>query len=98
MRVRIAALALCTLPVLASCGLDRSNVAYGTPTSIIVIASDRVWDSLEDSLQTALEPLVFTVREEKAFLVIDKSVAREQYAGRGDGSFVLDAVVADLAA
>lgn len=69
MRVRIAALALCTLPVLASCGLDRSNVAYGTPTSIIVIASDRVWESLEDSLQTALEPLVFTVREEKAFLV-----------------------------
>ncbi len=69
MRARTAALTLLSASVLASCGFDRSNVAYGTPTSIIVMASDPVWGSLGDSLQSALEPLVFTIREEKAFQV-----------------------------
>ncbi|HUG01645.1 MAG TPA: hypothetical protein VML95_07260 [Longimicrobiales bacterium] len=69
MRPRSAALVVSALSVLASCGMDRSNVAYGTPTSIIVISTDQVWESLRDSLQTALEPLVFTVRAERAFNV-----------------------------
>lgn len=67
MRPRHTALVIGLLPALASCGADRSNVAFGTPTSIIVAATDQVWEAMGDSLRSALEPLVFTVTRERAF-------------------------------
>jgi len=67
MRLRHAALVIGLLPALASCGADRSNVAFGTPTSIIVAATDQVWEAMGDSLRSALEPMVFTVTRERAF-------------------------------
>ncbi|MEN8375140.1 MAG: DUF4837 family protein [Gemmatimonadota bacterium] len=67
MRLRQTVLLVTSACAMASCGMDRSSVAYGTPTSIIVIATDQVWESLGDSLRTALEPVVFTLRDERAF-------------------------------
>jgi hypothetical protein len=41
----------------------------GTATSIIVIATDSVWAAIGDSVMTALEPRIYTVRSERTFEV-----------------------------
>jgi hypothetical protein len=69
MRLRNAVPAGAFLVAITSCGVGRSPVAFGSPTSIIVLATDQVWDALGDSLRTALEPMVFTVTAERAFEV-----------------------------
>lgn len=54
----------------ASLGCDaaaRSPVAYGQPTAVIVSAPPQLWAAVEDSVRTALEPMVFTVRDERAY-------------------------------
>lgn len=52
---------------LAAC--DRPPQALGTATSIIVIASDTVWAAVGEQVQNALEPRIFTVRDERTFEV-----------------------------
>lgn len=68
MRLRRLAATFAVIPLLASCDdVQRSTVSFGSPTSIIVMATDQVWEVLGDSLRTSLEPLVFTVTAERAF-------------------------------
>jgi hypothetical protein len=57
--------------VLAGC--NGSRQAMGTATSIIVLAPDSVWDAIGDSILTALEPRIFTVRDERTFEVTQVS-------------------------
>lgn len=59
-----AAIFVCTL---ASCDFDRSRPAMGNASSIIVVAPDSVWAAVGDQVRAALEPRIFTVRDEKAF-------------------------------
>jgi hypothetical protein len=62
--VLLAAIAAWALP---SC--ERSGQALGTATSIIVIATDSVWTAVGDSVLSALEPRIYTVRSERTFEV-----------------------------
>jgi hypothetical protein len=62
--VLLAAVAAWALP---SC--SGSSQALGTATSIIVIATDSVWAAIGDSVMTALEPRIYTVRSERTFEV-----------------------------
>jgi hypothetical protein len=52
---------------LTACG--GSQQAMGTTTSIIVLTTDSVWATIGDSVLAALEPRVFTVRDERTFEV-----------------------------
>lgn len=61
---RVAALALLAT---AACDSPRSPVAYGASTSIIVASPQALWTGVEDSVRAALEPRVFTIRDERAF-------------------------------
>lgn len=53
---------------LAASGCARPQ-AYGDVNSIIVAAPGGVWDSIADTLYSALEPRIFTVRDERTFEV-----------------------------
>jgi hypothetical protein len=53
----------------AGCDIGRTRPAHGEPTSLIIVAADSLWEGVRDSLQRALEPRVFTVRDEKTFEV-----------------------------
>lgn len=46
---------------------DGSRQAVGTVDSVIVVATDSLWSQVGDSIITALEPRIFTVREERAY-------------------------------
>jgi hypothetical protein len=54
------------LPLLACNG---SQQAMGTNNSIIVLTTDSVWSVIGDSVLSALEPRIFTVRDERTFEV-----------------------------
>ncbi|HUH12575.1 MAG TPA: DUF4837 family protein [Longimicrobiales bacterium] len=64
-------LRILALPLLATAlacdATARSPVAYGRPTAVIVVADSALWSAVEDSVRVALEPLVFTVRDERAY-------------------------------
>jgi hypothetical protein len=64
-----------TLLLLAAAllGCNGSRQAVGTVTSIIVLAPDSVWAAVGDSMMAALEPRIFTVREERTFEVTQVS-------------------------
>jgi hypothetical protein len=69
MRVRLRhALApvLVLTPLLAACDLPG---AYGDANSIVAIVDEGLWQEVEDSVYTVLEPTIWTVRDEKAFTV-----------------------------
>lgn len=53
---------------LASCD-DSGRPAHGEATSLIVVAADSLWMAIEDSLRSALQPRIFTVRDENTFEV-----------------------------
>jgi hypothetical protein len=49
----------------ASCGaIDRTQPAHGEVTSLIVIAAHTLWEVVGDTVHAALEPRIFTVRNE----------------------------------
>lgn len=54
--------------VLAACR-SRAPAAYGEANSVIIAATDSVWAGVEDTVRAALEPRIFTVRDERAFEV-----------------------------
>jgi hypothetical protein len=64
---RLVLLAAATAWALPSC--DGSRQALGTATSIIVLATDPVWAAIGDSVLAALEPRIYTVRDERTFEV-----------------------------
>jgi hypothetical protein len=55
------------LAAAALLGCNGSQQAMGTVNSIIVLAPDSVWAAIGDSVLAALEPRVFTVRDERTF-------------------------------
>ncbi|CAN5763751.1 hypothetical protein BH23GEM9_BH23GEM9_34930 [soil metagenome] len=57
--------------LLTACGESRQGV--GTVTSIIVLTTDSVWAAVGDSILAALEPRIFTVRDERTFEVTQVS-------------------------
>jgi hypothetical protein len=56
-------------------GCGRSPVAYGAANSIIVVAPEALWNSVRDTVGIALEPRIFTVREERTFTLTHVSPA-----------------------
>jgi hypothetical protein len=68
------------LPFLVSaCDLGRTRPAHGKVNSIIVVAVDSLWSAVEDSVRTALEPRIFTVRDEKTFEITHVSPLNEDW-------------------
>ena len=63
-------LAFCLLgsSVLWSTACDRPG-AYGDASSIVAAVSGETWAEVEDSVYRALEPTLYTVRDEKTFTV-----------------------------
>jgi hypothetical protein len=76
--VRIAC-AAAVLAVLAGCNIDRTRPAHGTVSSVIVLAVDSLWTAVGDSIETALEPRIFTVRDEKTFELTQVSPLSEDW-------------------
>lgn len=64
-RLLTSALAALTLGL----GACDQQGAYGDPNSIVAIASAELWEQVEDTVYSALEPTIWTVRDEKAFTV-----------------------------
>ena len=55
------------LLVLLGVGCDSSSMALGDVNSFIVVADDSLWSEVGDTVLTALQPKIFTVREEPMF-------------------------------
>jgi hypothetical protein len=71
---------IASLVLTAGCGaIDRTQPAHGEITSLIVIAADSLWEEVGDTIQAALEPRIFTVRNEKAFEVTHVSPLSEDW-------------------
>lgn len=47
----------------------KSPVSYGAANSLIVVAPERLWEAVRDTVMTALEPTIRTVRDERTFEV-----------------------------
>jgi hypothetical protein len=56
------------LVALGGCN-DRTRPAMGDEHSVIVVAEDGLWAQVEDTVLSALQPLVFAVRDEPTFRV-----------------------------
>lgn len=65
--------------VASSCDIARTRPAHGKVNSIIVVAVDSLWSEVEDSLRSALEPRIFTVRDEKTFEITHVSPLNEDW-------------------
>lgn len=69
MRMKIVAVAIpFVLSLLAGCS-DVAPSAWGNANSVIVLASDSLWAEVGDTVHAALEPRIFTVRDERTFEV-----------------------------
>lgn len=64
-RIRRLAQAL-TLLAVAACAKPP---AHGTANGLVVGASDAVWSAIEDSVRAAMQPTIFTVRQEHTFRI-----------------------------
>lgn len=57
-----------TVAVLATSACDqKSAVAYGGANSVIMVVPERLWSAVEDTVMTALQPRIYTVRDERTF-------------------------------
>lgn len=65
---RLFGLATLGACVLALGGCDKTG-AYGDVNSIIVGASMELWEAVEETVTTGLEPTIFTVRDERTFKI-----------------------------
>lgn len=57
-----------SLSALPACE-EPATVALGEASSLIVVAPERLWQAVDDTVMSALEPRIFTVREERTFEV-----------------------------
>lgn len=64
--------------VLSACDKPR---AQGNAGQILVVSSQAVWDALEDDISSALQPTIFTVRDESVFDIAHVDPAREDGLG-----------------
>lgn len=74
---RLVTLAAASVMV-AACSNDRP--AMGEATSLIIVAADSLWARVEADVLAALEPRVFTVRDETMFEVTHVSPTSEDWA------------------
>lgn len=65
--------------LLPACNLDSSRRAFGDPHTIVVLAVDSLWAEVGDSVLRALEPRVFTTRNERTFEVTHMSPLDERW-------------------
>ncbi len=61
------AAAILLVALTSACDFTRSPISYGDANSIIVTADPSVWEVVEDSVRSALEPTIFAVRDERTF-------------------------------
>ncbi len=66
---RLGAIAAAALAV-ASCS-DSGRPAHGTATSLIIGVADTLWDAVATQVEVALQPRIFTVRDETTFDVLN---------------------------
>lgn len=69
-------LLLLVLPLLALAACDKTG-AFGDETSIITAMEPELWSVVEDDVEAALEPTIYTVRDERAFTVMYRDPAEE---------------------
>ncbi len=68
------------LALLAVAACDQSSrTAMGDVNSIIVVAQDSLWAQVSDTLETALQPRIFAVRDEPTFLLTHTSPTSEHW-------------------
>lgn len=67
------------LSTLAACNFERTRPAMGAASSVIVAVPDSLWDVIGDSVLAALEPRIFTVRDEKAFELTQVSPLEQEW-------------------
>lgn len=81
MRTNYARLAAVALACAASLGCDPNSSAraLGDVNTIVVLAVDSLWAEVGDSLSAALEPRVFTTRNERTFEVEQISPLDERW-------------------
>lgn len=72
-------LAAATLAVAAGACESGNTPAYGDANSIIMVVPDDVWAQVGDSVSRALEPRVYTVREERTFRLTQVSPHDEDW-------------------
>lgn len=70
---RLPALIVPALILALGTSCDRAPAAYGEANSVIIAAPDSLWAGVQDTVRTALEPTIFTVRDERAFQVTHTS-------------------------
>src|SRR5690554_6154653 len=66
------------LSLLAGCS-DVAPSAWGNASSVIVLAPDSLWAAVGDSVHEALEPRIFTVRDERTFEVTQVAPGAEAW-------------------
>lgn len=66
------------LSLLAGCS-DVAPSAWGNANSVIVLAPDSLWAAVGDSVHEALEPRIFTVRDERTFEVTQVAPGAEAW-------------------
>jgi len=66
--------------VLWTAACDNKGLSYGDANSIIAVMSSERWGEVEPDVQTALEPTIYTVGEEKAFTVTYQEPYGEYWA------------------
>ena len=69
MRTQLYATIIATAMVTGIAGCGSSTVAYGDRTTIVAAMSPTIWNKVSDTAYAALEPAIYTVREEKTFTV-----------------------------
>ena len=62
-----------------ACNMERSRPALGDASSIVVAATDSLWLATGDSILSALQPRIFTVRDEKTFELTHVSPERVEW-------------------
>ncbi|MCI0435801.1 MAG: DUF4837 family protein [Gemmatimonadetes bacterium] len=75
----LAAWLMLALTVPGCESIQRTRPAQGEVTSLIVVAVDSLWAEVGAEVEAALEPRIFTVRDEKAFEVTDVSPLEETW-------------------
>ena len=69
MKLHRVAVVLASLTVLVTAACTEEQGAFGDASSIVVAVPTAAWTPVEDSVYGALEPTIYTVRDEKMFTV-----------------------------
>jgi len=76
MRIPISRVPWRTVLVTAACEMPR---ALGDTNSVVVAADTDFWNQVRDTVQSALEPTIFTVRRERTFTLTHQDPTEESW-------------------